>query len=128
MAEAEERGKRLEGNSDRSNGSILEWPNPDFVVVNTDGWVEGEDAINYKVQLIGKLNPDIIFCIQQKDELAHLLNETNLQRQLLTFDSFAHAKENIDAKNKLLFACGFFAGFLGASSATIFGFPCAAAS
>jgi polynucleotide 5'-hydroxyl-kinase GRC3/NOL9 len=48
--------------------------NPDFIVINTDGWVEGEDAINYKVQLVKELNPDIIFCIQQKDELAPLLN------------------------------------------------------
>jgi len=48
--------------------------NPDFIVINTDGWVEGEDAINYKVQLVKELNPDIIFCIQQKDELAPLIN------------------------------------------------------
>jgi polynucleotide 5'-hydroxyl-kinase GRC3/NOL9 len=48
--------------------------NPDFIVINTDGWVEGEDALNYKIQLVSELNPDIIFCIQQKDELAPLLN------------------------------------------------------
>ena len=48
--------------------------NPDFIVVNTDGWVEGEDAVNYKVQLVKELNPHIIFCIQQKDELMSLLN------------------------------------------------------
>ena len=48
--------------------------NPDFIVINTDGWVEGEEAVNYKVQLIEELNPDIIFCIQQKDELTSLLN------------------------------------------------------
>jgi polynucleotide 5'-hydroxyl-kinase GRC3/NOL9 len=48
--------------------------NPDFIVINTDGWVEGEEAVNYKVQLIEELNPDIIFCIQQKDELTPFLN------------------------------------------------------
>jgi len=48
--------------------------NPDFIVINTDGWVEGEEAVDYKVQLIEELNPDIIFCIQQKDELTPLLN------------------------------------------------------
>jgi polynucleotide 5'-hydroxyl-kinase GRC3/NOL9 len=46
----------------------------DFVIVNTDGWIEGEDAIEYKVQLVKKLNPEIIFCIQQSDELKPLLN------------------------------------------------------
>lgn len=48
--------------------------NPDFIVINTDGWVEGEDAINYKVQLVEQLGPDIVFCIQQKDGLGSLLN------------------------------------------------------
>lgn len=46
---------------------------PHVIVIDTDGWVEGEDAINYKVQLIEQLDPDIIFCIQQKDELGPLL-------------------------------------------------------
>jgi polynucleotide 5'-hydroxyl-kinase GRC3/NOL9 len=46
---------------------------PDFVVINTDGWVEGDEAINYKVQLIRVLNPDVIFCLQ-KDELSSFLN------------------------------------------------------
>jgi polynucleotide 5'-hydroxyl-kinase GRC3/NOL9 len=45
----------------------------DFVVVNTDGWVEGEEAVKYKARLAEELNPDVIFCIQQKDELAPLL-------------------------------------------------------
>lgn len=48
--------------------------NPDVIVVNTDGWVGGEDAVNYKVRLVEELSPDIVFCIQQKDELAPLLN------------------------------------------------------
>ena len=47
--------------------------NPDFVVVNTDGWVEGEDAVKYKVQLVEKINPDVILCIQQDDRLSPLL-------------------------------------------------------
>ena len=48
--------------------------NPDFIVINTDGWIEGEEAVNYKVQLIEELDPNIIFCIQQKDEFAPFLN------------------------------------------------------
>jgi len=46
---------------------------PDVVLIDTDGWVEGEDAANYKIQLTGKLEPDIIFWIQQKDELTPIL-------------------------------------------------------
>jgi len=47
---------------------------PDVVLIDTDGWVEGEDAANYKIQLTGKLEPDIIFWIQQKDELTPILS------------------------------------------------------
>jgi polynucleotide 5'-hydroxyl-kinase GRC3/NOL9 len=47
--------------------------NPDFLIINTDGWVEDEDAIYYKIKLVEELNPDMVFCIQQKDELAPLL-------------------------------------------------------
>ncbi len=45
----------------------------DFVVVNTDGWVEGEEAVKCKSLLAEALNPDAVFCIQQNDELAPLL-------------------------------------------------------
>ncbi len=45
----------------------------DFVVVNTDGWVEGEEAVEYKVQLAEKLEPDVVLCIQKENELRPLL-------------------------------------------------------
>ena len=45
----------------------------DFAVVNTDGWVEGEEAVKYKSKLAEKLKPDVVLCIQQKDELKPLL-------------------------------------------------------
>ncbi|MEM2440126.1 MAG: Clp1/GlmU family protein, partial [Candidatus Bathyarchaeia archaeon] len=46
--------------------------NPDYIVVNTDGWVEGADAINYKLQMVEKVSPDIVFCIQQNETLTPL--------------------------------------------------------
>jgi polynucleotide 5'-hydroxyl-kinase GRC3/NOL9 len=45
----------------------------DFIVVNTDGWVEGEEAVAYKSRLTEEINPDVVFCIQQNEELAPLL-------------------------------------------------------
>jgi polynucleotide 5'-kinase involved in rRNA processing len=44
------------------------------VIINTDGWVAEEDAIYYKIRLVEELSPDIVFCIQQQDELAPLLS------------------------------------------------------
>jgi polynucleotide 5'-hydroxyl-kinase GRC3/NOL9 len=56
---------------------------PDFIVINTDGWIEQEDAIYYKIKLVEELNPDIIFCIQQKDELMTVLNALEKYRKTM---------------------------------------------
>jgi polynucleotide 5'-hydroxyl-kinase GRC3/NOL9 len=48
--------------------------NPDYVVANTDGWVEGEAAVRYKALLAEELGPVVIFYLQQENELAPLLD------------------------------------------------------
>lgn len=45
----------------------------DCIIVNTDGWVEGEEAVAYKSALAEQINPDVVFCIQQNAELTPLL-------------------------------------------------------
>lgn len=47
---------------------------PDFVVVNTDGWIEGEEAVSYKVKLVEHVNPNIVFCIRKREEMAPIFN------------------------------------------------------
>jgi len=79
---------------------------PDFIVIDTDGWVEGEDAVNYKVQLVGELNPDIIFCIQQKDELTTLLNALEKFRRI-TVDFPSAIKQRSREKRKSLRELGY---------------------
>jgi polynucleotide 5'-hydroxyl-kinase GRC3/NOL9 len=80
--------------------------NPDFIVVDTDGWVEGEDAMNYKVQLIEKLNPDVIFDIQQKDELSHLLGALERFRKIIV-DSPPAIKQRSREKRRSLRELGY---------------------
>jgi len=48
--------------------------NPDFIIVNSDGWIDGEEAVKFKVQLAERTNPDIVVCIRKKDELTLLLD------------------------------------------------------
>jgi polynucleotide 5'-hydroxyl-kinase GRC3/NOL9 len=80
--------------------------NPDFIVINTDGWVEGEEAVNYKVQLVGELNPNIIFCIQQKDELTPLINA--LEKFVkVTVDSPSAIKQRSREKRRSLRELGY---------------------
>ncbi|MCL2135071.1 MAG: hypothetical protein FWH37_05910 [Candidatus Bathyarchaeota archaeon] len=50
----------------------------DYVIINTDGWVEGENAIIQKGQLLNQLKPDLVVGIQgQEEELEPLLSGIN---------------------------------------------------
>ena len=73
----------------------------DFVVVNTDGWVEGEEAVEYKSQLAEMLEPDMVLCIQQKDELKPLV--ANLMKfRKIVIDSSSVVKQRSREKRKNL--------------------------
>jgi polynucleotide 5'-hydroxyl-kinase GRC3/NOL9 len=73
----------------------------DFVVVNTDGWVEGEEAVKYKAQLAEMLEPDMVLCIQQKDELKPLLAALIKFRKIV-IDSSSVVKQRSREKRKNL--------------------------
>jgi polynucleotide 5'-hydroxyl-kinase GRC3/NOL9 len=45
-----------------------------FLVINTDGWINGEDATQYKVQMVERMSPDAVVGIQQETELEPILN------------------------------------------------------
>jgi polynucleotide 5'-hydroxyl-kinase GRC3/NOL9 len=84
---------------------ILE-DNPDFVVINTDGWVEEEEAVSYKVRLVEELNPDIVFCIQQKNELTPLLDALEKFRKVIV-DSPMTIRQRSREKRKSLRELGY---------------------
>ncbi len=46
----------------------------DCILVNTDGFVSGELAINYKLTIIKDLKPDVVVGVQAKDELETLMS------------------------------------------------------
>lgn len=79
---------------------------PDFVVINTDGWVEGEDAVNYKGQLIDELNPDIVFCLQQKEEMEPLLKVVENFRKIVV-DSPSTIRQRSREKRRSLRELGY---------------------
>ncbi|MCS7125253.1 MAG: Clp1/GlmU family protein [Candidatus Bathyarchaeota archaeon] len=78
---------------------------PDYVVVNTDGWVEGEDAVNYKVQLVEKIRPHIVFCIQ--NETLNPLLEALKNFTTLTIDYPQTIKQRNREKRKSLRELGY---------------------
>jgi polynucleotide 5'-kinase involved in rRNA processing len=79
---------------------------PGFVIVNTDGWVEGEEAVKYKSRLAEELNPDVIFCIGQKDELAPVLVAIE-KFMKTTVDSPLAAKQRSREKRRNLRELGY---------------------
>ena len=73
----------------------------DFVIVNTDGWVEGEEAVECKSRLAEELNPDVIFCIQQKDELAPLLVALERFRKIMINSPLTARERNREKRRDL---------------------------
>jgi polynucleotide 5'-hydroxyl-kinase GRC3/NOL9 len=45
----------------------------ELLVINTDGWVDGEEASAYKVQLAKKVEPTVVVGLQRGDELTPIL-------------------------------------------------------
>jgi len=80
--------------------------NPDFIIINTDGWIEGEEAVHYKLQLIEALNPSMVFCIQQNVELAPFIKE--LEKFVTIFvDSPSAIKQRNREKRRSLRELGY---------------------
>ncbi|MEM1589485.1 MAG: Clp1/GlmU family protein [Candidatus Bathyarchaeia archaeon] len=91
---------------------------PDYVIVNTDGWVEGEDAVNYKKQVVEKVGPDIIFCIQQNEALTPLL-EALKNFRTVTVESPQTIKQRSREKRKSLRELGYIKYLKGAKVQSI---------
>ena len=79
---------------------------PEFLVINTDGWIEGECAADYKLKIIEELNPDLVFFVQQKDELAPILNCVSELRRI-TVESPSAIRQRDREKRKSLRELGY---------------------
>jgi polynucleotide 5'-hydroxyl-kinase GRC3/NOL9 len=53
---------------------IMQKGEADYLIINTDGWIEGETAVGYKLQLVNHLKPDLVIGIQSHEELKPLLS------------------------------------------------------
>jgi polynucleotide 5'-kinase involved in rRNA processing len=75
--------------------------NPEVFIINTDGWVEGECAFKYKVKLVEELSPDVVFCLQQKDELNPLLTGLERFRKAVVESPLAIRQRDQDKRKSL---------------------------
>ncbi|RLI21804.1 hypothetical protein DRO54_02715 [Candidatus Bathyarchaeota archaeon] len=72
-----------------------------LIIINTDGWVEGEDAASYKLRLVETLKPHIVVGLQQSDELLHILSGIG-NAKVYTVDSPSAIKKRDREKRKIL--------------------------
>jgi polynucleotide 5'-hydroxyl-kinase GRC3/NOL9 len=86
-------------------GEILD-NNPDFIVINTDGWVKGEDAVNYKIRLVKELAPDMVLCISHDDEMAMLISALENSKKVVV-ESPSAIKQRSREKRKSLRELGY---------------------
>ena len=76
-------------------------PDVDFLIINTDGWVDGEDAAKYKIQLTKTVSPSVVVGIRQGDELAPILTALK-ETKVLAIDSPQLVQRRNREKRKIL--------------------------
>ena len=79
----------------------------DFLIVNTDGWVEGEEAVGYKVQLAERVAPDVVVGIQQTNELTPILTLLKEKRRVIAIESPQVIRKRSREKRKTLRELGY---------------------
>jgi polynucleotide 5'-hydroxyl-kinase GRC3/NOL9 len=72
----------------------------DYVIVNTDGLVDGDIAVKYKSDLVKALKPDVVVAVQMQDELAPLIS--SLETPAIVVEPSFALKQRTPEKRKTL--------------------------
>ena len=75
--------------------------NRNFLVINTDGWVEGEEAIQYKTMLTETITPNAVVGIEREKELVSILGKLK-KTQVLTVEPSTAVKKRDRERRKTL--------------------------
>lgn len=70
----------------------------DKILVNTDGWVLDELAIDYKLQLLNRLQPDLLLGLSDSNELDPLLDRARVASLRLDRSRYAKTRTKADRK------------------------------
>lgn len=77
-----------------------------ILIINTDGWIEGEDAVRHKLSLIRQVKPDVLIGIQQQNELTFLLGAVT-ETQKMPVESSPAVRKRDREERKLLREIGY---------------------
>jgi len=78
----------------------------DLLIINTDGWVDGEEATAYKIKLIEKIAPDAVVGIQRENELLPILGALK-ERKIFSVNSPSVIRARDREKRKILRELGY---------------------
>ena len=53
---------------------------PSVVIINTDGWIFGEKARRFKINMINLLRPEVVVAIQRFNEIEHIIRPFERQK------------------------------------------------
>jgi len=81
-------------------------PGVNVLIINTDGWIDGEDAVRYKVALTKQIKPNLLVGIQEQSELTFLLGALTETQNLVVESSPAVRKRDREER-KLLRELGY---------------------
>jgi polynucleotide 5'-hydroxyl-kinase GRC3/NOL9 len=72
-----------------------------YLIINSDGWVKGDDAVDYKLKLINKLKPDVLVGVQVEDELRPLIANLDDRLVILVDPSSSLSQRNAEKRKSL---------------------------
>ncbi len=72
-----------------------------FLLINTDGWVEGEEAVQYKVMLMEAIAPNAVVGIEREKELAPIVGKL-VKNRVLTVEPSTAIKRRDRERRKTL--------------------------
>ena len=70
----------------------------EIVILNTDGWVREDQAVEHKIQLLDSLRPDLVLALSLDHELDHILEMQKRQTLRLEASSFARTRTRDERK------------------------------
>ena len=78
----------------------------DFLVINTDGWIEGEEAVRYKTRLTEAVSPNAVVALKQEEELTPIIRSLN-NIPVLTVETSSAIRKRDGEKRKALRELGY---------------------
>jgi polynucleotide 5'-hydroxyl-kinase GRC3/NOL9 len=70
----------------------------DYILINTDGFINGEAAVDYKLSLIKELKPNLVIGVQAKGELEPIFSNLGGGMVITIEPSTAHSTRSIEIR------------------------------